>query len=80
MTGVNHQIDQEAQLGYTLSMPKKRMEAGEPVGTALPHPRSVRFSDRDAERLRRLAEKLELPESMVIRMAIRRLAGEEGVE
>jgi predicted transcriptional regulator len=59
-------------------MPKQ--PRGRPEGSIYPHVRSLRFSDRDLERLRRLAEKLELPEVVIIRQALKEKAEREGAE
>jgi predicted transcriptional regulator len=40
----------------------------------------MRFSDRDVERLDKLAEKLEMPDVMVVRQALREMAISRGVE
>lgn len=53
---------------------------GRPEGRAYPHVRAIRLSDRDHERVTRLALKLELPEVAIIRQAIRELAQREGLE
>jgi hypothetical protein len=60
-----------------------RRPRGRPPGkgrSAFPHIRSLRFGDRDALRLRRLAERLELTEAGVVRAGIRELARREGLE
>lgn len=44
------------------------------------HVRSLRFSEKDVERLRALSEKLELSEVVVVRQAVKEKAEREGVE
>jgi hypothetical protein len=58
----------------------KPREPGRPRGVPYPVVKSIRFSERDGERIGRLAEKLELPVADVLRLALRELAKREGVE
>lgn len=57
--------------------PRGRAPAG---ASAFPHVHSLRFSDRDEERLEKLAAKLEITLVDVVRRALRELAKREGVE
>ena len=59
---------------------RKTAEKGRPEGKSYPHVRSLRFSEKDVERLRALSEKLELSEVVVIRQAVKEKAEREGVE
>lgn len=66
---------------YAVSMEDSQAKrGGRPAGKAYPHVRSMRFSDRDVERLDKLAEKLEMPDVMVVRQALREMAISRGVE
>ena len=56
-----------------------KRKRGRPRGRRLVHVRALRLGDVDAERLRLLSEKLELPEGAVIRQAIKEKAEREKV-
>jgi predicted transcriptional regulator len=57
----------------------ERGERGRPVGRRYPRMKSVKLREIDAERLERLAEKLDRDQSWVIRHAIEALAKREKV-
>ena len=60
---------------------KELPRRGRPPGKGrYQHSRSMRFSDLDAERLRRLAHMLETTEGEVIRRAVRMMARREELE
>lgn len=61
-------------------MSEQAPKRGRPAGKAYPRIRSMRFSDRDLERMSKLADKLELTEVQVVRIALRKLAEAEGLE
>ena len=63
-----------------MGMDTPTITMGRPKGKPFPHVRSLRFTPRDGERLRLLAEIMETTEAQVIRVAIRELARREGVE
>jgi hypothetical protein len=52
---------------------------GRPEGKQFPNVRSLRFSDRDMERMAWLAEHFETSEVGAVRLALRRLAEAEGM-
>lgn len=55
-------------------------KAGRPPGKRYGVVRSIRLSERDAERVRHLAEKWELKDTDAIRRAIREASAREGLE
>lgn len=63
-----------------MSEPARKKRLGRPKGAQFTYIRSLRFNERDAARMERLAEKWELTEAQVMRRALKEAAEREGVE